>query len=86
MEYASWLLGACLVKPLPSQASHYGLHRALAMAAVLAQADVNGLRYFGGTKLGTGGLVRAYGQAARDCLRSAEKITHHRQVACSMQV
>ena len=29
-------------------------------------------RYFGGTKLGTGGLVRAYGQSARLALQSAE--------------
>ena len=34
-------------------------------------------RYFGGTKLGAGGLVRAYGGAARECLREAETIVHH---------
>ena len=28
-------------------------------------------RYFGGTLLGTGGLVRAYGKAAKDALRAA---------------
>ncbi len=32
-------------------------------------------RYFGGVKLGAGGLVRAYGNAARTCLRAARRIT-----------
>jgi len=31
------------------------------------------IRWFGGTKLGVGGLIRAYGQAARDCLAGAER-------------
>ena len=30
-------------------------------------------RWFGGVKLGAGGLARAYGGAARDCLRAAPK-------------
>jgi putative IMPACT (imprinted ancient) family translation regulator len=30
-------------------------------------------RYFGGIKLGTGGLARAYSQAARETLRDADK-------------
>lgn len=33
-------------------------------------------RYFGGIKLGAGGLVRAYGGVARTCLRNAETVTH----------
>jgi uncharacterized YigZ family protein len=31
------------------------------------------VRYFGGIKLGVGGLIRAYGQTARDCLNNAQK-------------
>jgi len=31
-------------------------------------------RYFGGVKLGTGGLVRAYGQSARECLKLADRV------------
>lgn len=30
-------------------------------------------RFYGGVKLGAGGLVRAYGGAARDCLRAAAR-------------
>lgn len=30
-------------------------------------------RHFGGVKLGAGGLARAYGGAARDCVRAAPK-------------
>lgn len=33
-------------------------------------------RYYGGTKLGTGGLVRAYGDAAQQCLQASGKREH----------
>jgi len=50
--------------------------------AVLRGSDIGDIivivtRYFGGTKLGTGGLVRAYGDAAREglkTLKTEEKI------------
>ena len=32
------------------------------------------VRYYGGTKLGTGGLVRAYGNTAAECLRTASRL------------
>lgn len=52
---------------------------------ILAAIDKSGLtdlvvvvtRYFGGTKLGVGGLRRAYGDAAEQVLASAAVITKH---------
>ncbi|AFJ01202.1 hypothetical protein Q7C_17 [Methylophaga frappieri] len=38
----------------------------------LINAVVAVVRYFGGVKLGTGGLTRAYGQAAKDALAAAD--------------
>lgn len=32
------------------------------------------VRYFGGIKLGVGGLIRAYSQTARECLKNAERV------------
>lgn len=46
----------------------------------LGDAVVVVTRYFGGTKLGTGGLVRAYGDAVREAVRivpKAEKVLTH---------
>lgn len=40
--------------------------------ADLVEVSVAVVRYFGGTKLGVGGLVRAYGGAAADALARAE--------------
>jgi uncharacterized YigZ family protein len=45
-------------RPILDQIKHCGLHRAVVVVS----------RWFGGTKLGRGGLVRAYGDCAAGCL------------------
>lgn len=50
----------------------------------LGDAAVVVTRYFGGTKLGTGGLVRAYSEAVREVLRAlplAERVSTHTVMA-----
>jgi uncharacterized YigZ family protein len=53
------------------------------MLFMLQKYDVSDIllvvtRYFGGTKLGVGGLARAYSDAAQEVLVSCEKISVHR--------
>ena len=40
----------------------------------ITEALVAVIRYFGGTKLGVGGLIRAYGTAAKEALEDAGKL------------
>lgn len=42
-------------------------------------------RYFGGIKLGVGGLVRAYGGVAAECLRQAPRRAIAPRVRCELQ-
>lgn len=44
------------------------------------------VRYFGGVKLGIGGLIRAYGQTARECLKSSETIVHISSVRLQIEM
>ncbi|MEF9970062.1 MAG: YigZ family protein [Ruthenibacterium sp.] len=44
------------------------------VCAEVTDCTVVVVRYFGGILLGTGGLVRAYGEAAKNCLAAAKKV------------
>ena len=44
------------------------------------------IRYFGGIKLGAGGLTRAYGGSAALCLRSSAKIEIHPRTKLRLQI
>ncbi|CAA0827871.1 Ribosomal protein S5 domain 2-like superfamily protein [Striga hermonthica] len=44
------------------------------------------IRYFGGIKLGTGGLVRAYGGVAAECLRNAPTCVVKSKVPMGLEV
>lgn len=57
---------------------------AACMSEDLHQVAVLCVRHFGGVKLGSGGLTRAYGAAARACLRAGERVTVKPRVAVAV--
>lgn len=52
----------------------------------LINAVVAVLRYFGGVKLGTGGLTRAYGNAAKEALSAAKKLPFVEMQQLNLQI
>ena len=61
------------------------------MLEVLRHQDLDGVlatvvRYWGGVKLGAGGLVRAYGDAVSQALQGAERVALVRRVAMAAAV
>jgi uncharacterized YigZ family protein len=52
----------------------------------LTDLVVVGTRYFGGTKLGVGGLTRAYRRCARDSIEQGELVVRERLCYCRLTV
>ncbi|XP_071739174.1 uncharacterized protein [Rutidosis leptorrhynchoides] len=63
-------------KPIYSAIENSGLDRVMVVV----------IRHFGGIKLGTGGLVRAYGGVANECLKSAPTRLIKSQVPMGVEV
>ncbi|MBA0770363.1 hypothetical protein Gotri_019013, partial [Gossypium trilobum] len=63
-------------KPIHSAIVSSGLDRIMVVV----------IRYFGGIKLGTGGLVRAYGGVASECLRNAPTCLEFLKVPMGVEV
>lgn len=78
-----WCYGVCLgVNPVNERCSDDGEPSGTAGQPILQALRTEGVsdtmcivvRYFGGIKLGAGGLIRAYGAAARNVLREAPRL------------
>ena len=68
--------GGTAGRPMLEVLRHQGLEQVLATV----------VRYFGGVKLGAGGLVRAYGDAVSQALQGAPRITLVKRVALAAAV
>ncbi|KAK3004475.1 hypothetical protein RJ639_019582 [Escallonia herrerae] len=69
----------------PSGTAGKPIHSAI-VSSGLDRVMVVVIRYFGGIKLGTGGLVRAYGGVAAECLRNAPTCLVKSKVPMGLEV
>ncbi|KAK2977300.1 hypothetical protein RJ640_013065 [Escallonia rubra] len=69
----------------PSGTAGKPMHSAI-VSSGLDRVMVVVIRYFGGIKLGTGGLVRAYGGVAAECLRNAPTCLVKSKVPMGLEV
>lgn len=56
------------------------------LGAQLGDVAVVVVRYFGGTKLGAGGLARAYGQAVKEALALGTRVVAMQKTACCIKI
>lgn len=69
----------------PSGTAGKPIHSAIVSSGI-DRVMVVVIRYFGGIKLGTGGLVRAYGGVASECLRNAPTCLVKSEVRTGVEV